>query len=100
MQENMGNNTNAWRHAQQQMREIIQRDLLKSKKRTHSKVKRFVGDDQPLHPVAEPKPVKPIKPVKTLTKPKLEKQLAELITPVKIKPATKKFTALIQDRRG
>lgn len=40
----MGSNANAWRHAKEHIREIIQQEVLGHKKRTNSKAKRFMGE--------------------------------------------------------
>lgn len=99
MKVDMGNNPNAWRHAKQEIREIIQRDLLSGKKRTNSKAKRFVGDDKP---VIIPPTTAPVAQKQAELKPKKAKPDKEdtNLMPVPVnKQSVKQFTALKQDRR-
>ncbi|MDH4188529.1 MAG: DDE-type integrase/transposase/recombinase, partial [Nitrospira sp.] len=53
---NLGHNSNAWRHAKEEIREIVQEELWSPRKRTRAKAKRFAGDTSATKPeqVASP----------------------------------------------
>lgn len=102
MKKNLGNNVNAWRHAKEEMSEIVMNEMLSGKKRTHSKSKRFQGNKQLTEIKVEPvKPnIEPIKPTKTVESnlPITNSDLSEMLPLIENRPLVKKFNAIIQDR--
>jgi len=96
MKRNMGNNVNAWRHAKQEIIDMIRGSESSPKKRTRTRSNRFLGNsaelDTPSKPIDINQVSEPAELIFVNTKIDPEKAQIEL------KPVQKTFTAIFQDR--
>lgn len=90
----LGSNANAWRHAKEAIREIVQQEILGHKKRIRSKSKRFMGDTNIVEPALAQTPAYQAEAPFDLQMPAENVNSSQVVS---IQPA-KKFKALIETR--